>query len=81
VTREAFEVSTSRLHRQVKKLGWFGTATRMRKSDSIYRSHSADLINEGTFGVMMAARGDLAVPVPLVDVAGYKKLVPTDLPV
>jgi phosphofructokinase-like protein len=38
----------------------------------------ADLINEGTFGVMVASRGDLAVPVPLVDVAGYKKLVPAD---
>lgn len=40
----------------------------------------ADLINEGTFGVMVASRGDLAVPVPLVDVAGYKKLVPPDHP-
>jgi 6-phosphofructokinase 1 len=40
----------------------------------------ADLINEGRFGVMVAARGDQAVPVPLVDVAGYKKLVPQDHP-
>jgi 6-phosphofructokinase 1 len=40
----------------------------------------ADLINEGRFGVMVAARGDQAVPVPLVDVAGYKKLVPPDHP-
>jgi len=46
-----------------------------------HRSHSADPINEGTFGVMVAALGDLAVPVPLVGVAGYKKLVPPDLPV
>jgi ATP-dependent phosphofructokinase / diphosphate-dependent phosphofructokinase len=38
----------------------------------------ADLINEGTFGVMVASRGEQAVPVPLVDVAGYKKLVPSD---
>ncbi|MEJ2592692.1 MAG: ATP-dependent 6-phosphofructokinase [Candidatus Thiodiazotropha sp.] len=38
----------------------------------------ADLINEGTFGVMVASRGELAVPVPLIDVAGYKKLVPAD---
>jgi ATP-dependent phosphofructokinase / diphosphate-dependent phosphofructokinase len=40
----------------------------------------ADLINDGTFGVMVASRGELAVPVPLVDVAGYKKLVPSDHP-
>ncbi len=40
----------------------------------------ADLINEGTFGVMVAARGDDAVPVPLEEVAGNKKLVPPDHP-
>ncbi|MCU7924333.1 MAG: 6-phosphofructokinase [Candidatus Thiodiazotropha sp. (ex Dulcina madagascariensis)] len=40
----------------------------------------ADLIADGVFGVMVAARGELAVPVPLVDVAGFKKLVPTDHP-
>ncbi|MCU7843445.1 MAG: 6-phosphofructokinase [Candidatus Thiodiazotropha sp. (ex Monitilora ramsayi)] len=40
----------------------------------------ADLIQEGRFGVMVASRGELAVPVPLVDVAGYKKLVPPDHP-
>jgi 6-phosphofructokinase 1 len=40
----------------------------------------ADLINQGQFGVMVAARGDQAEPVPLVDVAGYKKLVPADHP-
>ncbi|MES9941608.1 MAG: ATP-dependent 6-phosphofructokinase [Candidatus Thiodiazotropha sp. 6PLUC1] len=39
-----------------------------------------DLISEGEFGVMVASRGDQAVPVPLVDVAGYKKLVPPDHP-
>jgi 6-phosphofructokinase 1 len=38
----------------------------------------ADLINEGTFGVMVAARGDDAVPVPLDEVAGNKKLVPPE---
>ncbi len=37
-----------------------------------------DLIQEERFGVMVASRGDEAVPVPLVDVAGYKKLVPPD---
>ncbi|MCU7795792.1 MAG: 6-phosphofructokinase [Candidatus Thiodiazotropha sp. (ex Myrtea spinifera)] len=40
----------------------------------------ADLIHEGRFGVMVASRGELAEPVPLVDVAGYKKLVPPDHP-
>ncbi|RTZ78444.1 MAG: 6-phosphofructokinase [Gammaproteobacteria bacterium] len=40
----------------------------------------ADLINEGSFGVMVAARGDDAVPVPLEEVAGNKKLVPPDHP-
>jgi 6-phosphofructokinase 1 len=39
-----------------------------------------DLISEGRFGVMVAARDERAVPVPLVDVAGYKKLVPQDHP-
>ncbi|MCU7935052.1 MAG: 6-phosphofructokinase [Candidatus Thiodiazotropha sp. (ex Dulcina madagascariensis)] len=39
-----------------------------------------DLIADGVFGVMVAARGELAVPVPLADVAGFKKLVPVDHP-
>lgn len=40
----------------------------------------ADLIHEKTYGVMVAARGDDAVPVPLEEVAGNKKLVPPDHP-
>jgi len=40
----------------------------------------ADLINERHFGVMVAARGESAVPVPLEEVAGNKKLVPPDHP-
>ncbi len=40
----------------------------------------ADLIDAGTYGVMVAARGDEAVPVPLEEVAGKKKLVPPDHP-
>jgi 6-phosphofructokinase 1 len=35
---------------------------------------------EETYGVMVAARGDLAVAVALQDVAGKKKLVPNDHP-
>jgi 6-phosphofructokinase 1 len=40
----------------------------------------ADLIQERVFGVMVAARGDGAVPVPLDQVAGKRKGVPTDHP-
>jgi 6-phosphofructokinase 1 len=36
----------------------------------------ADLINEGKFGVMVAARGDNTEPVPLEKVAGKRKSVP-----
>ena len=40
----------------------------------------ADLIAQEHFGVMVAARGDEAVPVALQEVAGNKKLVPPDHP-
>jgi 6-phosphofructokinase 1 len=43
-------------------------------------SACADLINQGTFGVMVAARGDTTEPVPLDQVAGKLKLVPPDHP-
>src|SRR6185436_349396 len=36
----------------------------------------ADLVQEGVFGVMVAARGDGAVPVPLEKVAGKIRTVP-----
>ncbi len=39
-------------------------------------SACADLINEGVFGVMVAARGDSTEPVPLERVAGKRKTVP-----
>jgi 6-phosphofructokinase 1 len=38
----------------------------------------ADLINEGRYGVMVAARGDKTEPVPLEKVAGKRKTVPLD---
>jgi len=41
-------------------------------------SACADLINEGKFGVMVAARGDGTEPVPLDEVAGKLKLVPPE---
>ncbi len=40
----------------------------------------ADLIAADHYGVMVAAQGDQAVPVPLQEVAGNKKLVPKDHP-
>jgi ATP-dependent phosphofructokinase / diphosphate-dependent phosphofructokinase len=40
----------------------------------------ADLINEGTYGVMVAARGDGTEPVPLEKVAGKRKTVPLEHP-
>ena len=40
----------------------------------------ADLIHQGVFGVMVAARGDAAEPVPLEQVAGKLKTIPDDHP-
>ncbi|HWH69326.1 MAG TPA: ATP-dependent 6-phosphofructokinase [Candidatus Sulfotelmatobacter sp.] len=40
----------------------------------------ADLIADGVFGVMVAAKGDKAEPVPLEKVAGKRKTVPLDHP-
>ena len=43
-------------------------------------SACVDLINNGTCGVLAAARGDGVESVPLQDVAGRRKLVPMDHP-
>ena len=40
----------------------------------------ADLIDQGVFGVMVAARGEGYEPVPLEKVAGHRKVVPLDHP-
>jgi ATP-dependent phosphofructokinase / diphosphate-dependent phosphofructokinase len=40
----------------------------------------ADLIEDRTFGVMVAAHGDTAEPVPLDQVVGHRKEVPLDHP-
>ena len=40
----------------------------------------ASLIHDGVSGVMVAARGETAIPVPLSEVAGKKKLVPDNHP-
>ena len=39
---------------------------------------AADLVASGTFGVMVAARGDTTEPVPLSEVAGRRNTVPPD---
>ena len=41
---------------------------------------AADLIHQGHFGCMVAARGEATAPVPLEDVAGKVKTVPVDHP-
>jgi 6-phosphofructokinase 1 len=41
-------------------------------------TEAARLIHDGVFGVMVAARGDSAVPVPLGDVVGKRRTVPLD---
>ena len=41
---------------------------------------AAHLVAEGTFGVMVAARGDLTEAVPLTEVAGKRHVVPPDHP-
>jgi 6-phosphofructokinase 1 len=43
-------------------------------------SAAADLVKAGTFGVMVAARGDETEAVPLEQVAGKRKTVPPDHP-
>jgi len=40
----------------------------------------ADFIKQGVHGVMVAARGESAIPVPLPEVAGKRKSVPPDHP-
>lgn len=40
----------------------------------------ADLIQQGRYGVMLAAQGDQAVPIALEKVAGQRKLVPANHP-
>ncbi len=41
---------------------------------------TVEVINEGRFGVMIASRGEEAVPVPLEDIVGKRKTVPLDHP-
>ena len=41
---------------------------------------AADVVEEGRSGVMIAARGESAEPVPLEDIVGKRKTVPLDHP-
>ena len=41
---------------------------------------AVELINDKVFGVMVAARGDTTKPIPIAEVAGKLKTVPTDHP-
>lgn len=41
---------------------------------------AADLVASGTYGVMVAARGDGTEAIPLAEVAGRRKVVPVDHP-
>jgi len=41
-------------------------------------SACADMIAEGSYGIMVASRGEDAVPIPLEQVAGNRKLIPPD---
>lgn len=41
---------------------------------------AAKLVNDGEYGVMVAARGDSSVAVPLKEVAGNRKVIPQDHP-
>ena len=40
----------------------------------------ADFVNQGLYGVMVAARGEGVEPVPVEEVVGQRKLVPPDHP-
>jgi 6-phosphofructokinase 1 len=42
---------------------------------------AAELLAAGHYNVMVAVQGDACVPVPIKDIAGRLKLVPTDSPV
>ena len=43
-------------------------------------SACANFIHQDVYGVMIAARGDQAEPIPLEEVAGKRRLVPLDHP-
>jgi 6-phosphofructokinase 1 len=55
-------------------------STRDRLICSLLGTAASDSLARGDYNNMIAIRGDRSVPVPLKDVAGKKKLVPSDHP-
>ncbi|MFU8781129.1 MAG: 6-phosphofructokinase [Kiritimatiellia bacterium] len=45
---------------------------------TVLGTRAGQLLADGVYGVMVAVRGQVCVPVPLEDVAGVTRLVPTD---
>jgi 6-phosphofructokinase 1 len=72
----------TRLESRVTILGYLQRGGAPSAADRILATRlgtaCATLINDGTYGVMLAARGDKAVPVPLEEVVGKVKTVPLD---
>jgi 6-phosphofructokinase 1 len=74
--------SITRLESRVTILGYLQRGGTPSANDRILATRlgtaCTNLINEDIYGVMLAARGDKAVPVPLGDVVGRIKTVPLD---
>lgn len=76
--------SLTRLESRVTILGYVQRGGTPSPADRVLATRlgtaCADLIREGVFGVMVAARGEGSEPVPLEKVAGKRKTVPLDHP-
>lgn len=57
-----------------------GPSPRDRLISSLLGTAAAEELAAGQYNVMIAVRGDSCLPVPLEEVAGKKKMVPTDHP-
>jgi 6-phosphofructokinase 1 len=72
----------TRLESRVTILGYLQRGGTPSANDRIFATRlgtaCAAMIKQGLYGVMLAARGDKAVPVPLEDVVGKLKTVPLD---
>ena len=72
----------TRLESRVTILGYLQRGGAPSAADRILATRlgtaCASLINDGVYGVMLAARGDKSFPVPLEDVVGKIKTVPLD---
>lgn len=72
----------TRLESRVSILGYVQRGGTPSPADRLLASRlgtaCADFINKGVFGVMVAAKGEEVVPVPLEEVAGKLRTVPLD---